>query len=67
MSEDQKKTEKVGVWMTEHLMLDLSRLAAAEDLKLSTYLERILHRHCYGHSRAVTDTSEGPQRPETGR
>lgn len=63
----EKKTAKVGIWMSEQLELDLARLAAAEDLSLSAYLERVLRRHCYGHSRAVTDAGEGSDRPNSGR
>lgn len=63
----EKKTQKVGIWVTEQMELDLHRLAAAADLSVSAYLERVLRRHCYGHSRTVLETTEGPDRPDSGR
>lgn len=62
-----KKSSKIGFWTTEQLELDLSRLAASEDMSMSAYIERVLRRHCYGHSRAIADTAEGPDRPTSGR
>lgn len=62
-----KKSEKLNIWVTERLLLDLTKLAAAEDLSLSAYCERELRRHAYGHARALTETSQGADRPDSGR
>lgn len=64
---DEKKSEKIGIWVGPTLLVALARLANAEDLSLSAYLERELRRHAWGHARAVTDAPQGPDRPETGR
>lgn len=63
----EKKSEKLNIWITEHLLLQLSKLAAAEDLSLSAYCERELRRHVYGHARGLTETPQGADRPDSGR
>jgi hypothetical protein len=55
MSDDDKKTEQVKVWMTERLLTDLSRLADANDRKLSDYITVILEHHVYGHLRKAPE------------
>ena len=67
MCKDDKRNEKLGIWISERLLLDLTKLAAAEDLSLSAYCERELRRHAYGHARSLTDPSQGADRPESGR
>lgn len=58
----EKKTECAKVWMNEQLYMELSRLAAGDDRKLSEYIELICRRHCYGHSDRLVKDGEGPQR-----
>lgn len=67
MCNADKKSEKLNIWISERLLLDLTKLAAAEDLSLSAYCERELRRHAYGHARAITDPASGADRPESGR
>lgn len=62
-----KRSEKIGIWVTEKLLLDLTRLANAEDMALSAYLERELRRHCYGHAPRMLDGQQGADRPDSGR
>lgn len=58
MCED-KKTEKVSVWMSEKLFTDLSRLADGEDRKLSDFITVVLEHHAYGHLRKSPGKGEG--------
>lgn len=67
MTHDEKKTEKLGVWMSPSLMLELTKLANNEDLSVSAYVHRALHRHVFGHGRSVAESSQGPDRTESGR
>lgn len=67
MCNDEKKTEKVGIWMGAQLLLALTKLANAEDLSLSAYIHRLLQRHVYGHGAASREEAEGPHRPDLGR
>lgn len=67
MCKDEKKSEKLGVWMSESLLLGLTRLANNEDLSVSAYVHRILHRHVYGHGAAGGETGQGPDRTDSGR
>lgn len=67
MCTGEKRNEKLNIWITERLLLDLSKLAAAEDLSLSAYCERELRRHAYGHARALTEPPIGADRPESDR
>lgn len=67
MCTGDKRSEKLGIWISERLLLDLTKLAAAEDLSLSAYCERELRRHAYGHARALTEDATGPDRPDPGR
>lgn len=50
MTSEDKKTTSVRVWMSEALELELHRLAARDDRKLSDYIGTILRRHVYGHA-----------------
>ncbi len=59
-----KKTERFTVWLSEQLLLDLAKLAAAEDRKLSEYVERVLSRHVYGHARRDVQIEEAASRGE---
>lgn len=67
MCKDEKRSEKLGVWMSEALMLELTRLANHEDLSVSAYVHRILQRHVYGHGRPGAEPQQGPDRPDSGR
>lgn len=67
MCNDEKKTEKLGIWMSASLMLELTRLANNEDLSVSAYVHRALHRHVFGHGRPSGETAQGPDRTDSGR
>lgn len=67
MCNDEKKTEKLGIWMGPQLLLELTHLANAEDLSLSAYVHRLLHRHVFGHGHAIREAGEGSARPDSGR
>lgn len=60
--DSDKKTECIKVHADERLYVDLNRLAAADDRKLSEYIYRVLSNHVYGHGRRATEISEGPER-----
>lgn len=49
MVDDRKHTEAVKTWFTERELVDLSRLAAREDRKLSELVRVIVRRHLYGN------------------
>jgi hypothetical protein len=49
MVDDRKHSEAVKCWFTERELVDLSRLAAREDRKLSELVRVIVRRHLYGH------------------
>jgi hypothetical protein len=61
---DEKKTACIKIWMAPSLELLLHRLAAADDRKLSDYLERALRAHVYGQIATLADDQEGPIRPD---
>lgn len=46
--DDNKKTNRVTVWLTDRELLDLSRVAAAEDRKQSEMVRVMLRRGMYG-------------------
>lgn len=48
----EKKTARVTVWLTESHEVDLMRLAASDDRKLSEYIAHVLSLHLYGQVRA---------------
>jgi hypothetical protein len=49
MVDDRKHTEAVKTWFTERELVDLSRLAAREDRKISELVRFIVRRHLYGN------------------
>lgn len=61
---DEKKTGCVKVWLAEPLELELHRLAARDDRKLSEFIGLILRRYVYGHSVPGLSDGEGPNRGE---
>lgn len=63
----EKKTERVTVWMGESLAVDLMRLAARDDRKLSEYIVHVLTSHAYGHSRTRASDEQVAMRGETAR
>lgn len=61
---EEKKSEPVKIWTSESLLLELTRLAADDDRKLSDYITRVLERHVWGHRRPDPSGQEGPIRGE---
>ncbi len=61
---EEKKSEALKIWISESLLLELSKLADVDDRKLSDYVARVLERHVYGHRRAPDAGQEGPVRGE---
>lgn len=51
----EKCTEQLPLRIGERLLLDLSRLANAEDRSVSEYCRIVLERHVYGHARRLDD------------
>lgn len=62
MSSDEKKTECVKVWMDERTSVELMRLAAMDDRKLSEYINRVLSLHVFGHVKRGAEPDKGPER-----
>ncbi len=62
MSENDKKTECVKVWMTEALFKQLSREAVMDDRKLSDFMCICVDRYLNGSKRQRE--LEGLDRPE---
>lgn len=58
----EKKTECIKVHCDERIFVDLNRLAASDDRKLSEYIYRVLSLHVYGHGKRPAEQSEGPER-----
>jgi hypothetical protein len=50
-----KKTARATIWYSEELEVDLMRMAAAEDRKLSDFIVHILSVYAYGQCRASTE------------
>lgn len=67
MCSDEKKTESLKVHTGPSLYMALAQLADQEGLALSTYLERVLARHAFGHARPKALNGEGTARPDSGR
>ena len=62
MTDSDKKTECVKVWMNERLFVDLNRLAILDDRKLSEFIGLLLERAAYGL--AKPRSNEGPNSPD---
>jgi hypothetical protein len=56
----EKKDNCVKTYMDDALLLELNRLAAEDDRKLSDYIERVLRCHVWGHGRRSPPRPEGP-------
>lgn len=65
--DDQKHTEPVKVWLTERELLDLSRMAAREDRKVSEMVRVMVRRNMYGMVGCGTDENHGAKSPDEGR
>lgn len=48
MLDDNKKTERVTVWLTEREFVDLSRVAAKDDRKQSEMIRVMVRKSMYG-------------------
>lgn len=53
-----KCTEELKLRLPESLLLQLSRLAHADDRKLSEYIRFVLSSHVFGHAVRLDDASE---------
>lgn len=61
--DDNKRSEVISIKVTERMLLDLLRLAAADDRSMSDYLYGWLRRRLYGeaarlHSGGQSTTSD---------
>lgn len=65
--DDRKHTEPIKTWFTEREVLDLSKLAAREDRKLSELIRVIVRRHMYGHVGAQCEEATGAMSADEGR
>lgn len=53
-----KCTEELKLRLPESLLLQLSRLAHADDRKLSEYIRFVISSHVFGHVVRLDDTPE---------
>lgn len=67
MVDDRKRSEAVKVWLTERELVDLSRLAAREDRKLSELIRVIVRRFMYGTINPEIEDVHGSIRPDQER
>lgn len=67
MVDSTKHTDFVKVWLTERELLDLSKLAAREDRKLSEMGRVILRRFMYGTVSQLHDDCNEAMRNEKDR
>lgn len=65
--DDRKHSEPIKAWLTERELVDLTKLAAREDRKLSEMIRVIVRRHMYGHIGASCDESTGANSADEGR
>lgn len=49
MADDTKRDEAVTLKVTEQVLLDLNRVAAAQERSMSEYLYLLVRKHLYGH------------------
>lgn len=59
---EEKKTERLTVWLPMRLELELRRLAERDERELSNYIGMILTRHVYGHAPKCADGCTTEQR-----
>lgn len=52
MADDRKRTENLCTKVTERMAIDLNRVLAAQDVKLSSWLYALIRRELYGLMRA---------------
>lgn len=67
MVDDRKHSEAVKTWFTERELVDLSRLAAREDRKISELVRFIVRRHLYGNVGCAGEDFHGANSPDQGR
>lgn len=60
----EKKTEKVYVWLSEPLELELRRLADVDGRKLSEFIGFVLRQYVYGHAIKFSDACSEQQENE---
>lgn len=48
MADDRKRSENLCTKVTERMAIDLNRLLAVEDVKLSSWLYGLIRRELYG-------------------
>lgn len=65
--DDRKHSEPIKAWLTERELVDLTKLAAREDRKLSEMIRVIVRRHMYGHIGGSCDESMGASSADEGR
>lgn len=65
--DDRKHSEPIKAWFTERELVDLTKLAAREDRKLSELIRVIVRRHMYGNIDPECCKSTGANSPEEGR
>lgn len=58
MANAEKCTEEIKVRIPERLLLDLAKLAEADDRTLGDFIRRVLTGYCYGHARTVTSDGD---------
>lgn len=67
MVDDRKRTEQVKVYFTERELLDLSRVAATEDRKLSELVHWVMRGFMYGKVSPRADCGEKCCGPSEGQ
>lgn len=60
--DDAKRTEEVKLRLTERELLDLTRIASAEDRSLAAMAHAIVRGFLYGRVSAAAAEAEGPGR-----
>lgn len=65
--DDRKHSEPIKAWFTERELVDLTKLAAREDRKLSELIRVIVRRHMYGNIGSACEESMGANSADEGR
>lgn len=61
---DEKKTERLTVWLPMRVELELRRLAEQDTRTLGEYVGMICTRHVYGHALKSNEGGQFEQRGE---
>lgn len=64
MACEDKKTERLTVWLPMRVELELRRLAEHDARTLGEYVGMVLTRHVYGHAPKNSDYCAADQRGE---